>query len=410
MGLFRKREDRAEQQQVEPQTSADILRALLDQSSITRTQALEIPTIAACIDIIAGTIKSMPIKLYREENGEVKEIKDDKRLRLLNKDTGDTLTATQFWQAMIEDYYLGKGAYAYINKAGMDYKSIHYIDNDQIGYMVNEDPIFKDYDIQVQGKIYQNYNFIKLLRKTKDGHKSRPIQEQNPVMLAVAYYELKYEKNLVQKGGNKKGFLQSEHNLNVDAARELKEAFKRLYASDEESVVVLNKGLSFQESSNSCVEMQLNENKETNSTEICILFGVPVAMLRGKATQKDIDCYIDSCIVPLITDIESSLDRDLLTEVEKEEGYYFAFDTRELKRGNIKDRYEAYEIAYRNNFMQVDEIREKEDMKPIGFEYIKLGLDSVLYDPKTGTIYTPNTNETTSMQLMKKGGKGEDEG
>ena len=91
----------------------------------------------------------------------------------------------------------------------------------------------------------------------------------------------------------------------------------------------------------------------------------------------------------------------MLTEEEKENGFFFAYDVRELKRGNIKERYEAYEIGYRNNFLQVDEIRQMEDLKPIGFKFIKLGLDSVLYNPETGEIYTPNTNETTNMTLTK---------
>ena len=33
----------------------------------------------------------LPIKLYKENNGEVKEILNDDRVRLLNDDTGDTL-------------------------------------------------------------------------------------------------------------------------------------------------------------------------------------------------------------------------------------------------------------------------------------------------------------------------------
>lgn len=415
MGIFKRKEERAEEVQTTQgvEVSADILKALLGNgNTITREQAIEIPTVSACVSKIAGTIKAIPIKLYKKENDEVKEILDDNRLKLLNEDTKDTLTASQFWEAMIEDYYLGKGGYAYINKEYSEFKSLHYVENGHIGFMVNVDPIFKDYKVLVDGKEYEKYNFLKILRNTKDGHSSKPVQETNPVILEAAYHELKYEKNLVQKGGNKKGFLKSENSLTKEAATALKEAFKKLYKSDEESVVVLNKGLSFQESSNSCVEMQLNENKTSNSTEIAMIFGVPVGLLRGSNTgegaKADLENYIDNCIVPLLSDIESSLDRDLLTEIEKEEGYYFAFDTRELKRGNIKDRYEAYEIAYRNNFLQVDEIRAKEDMKPLGFSFIKLGLDSVLYDIKTGTIYTPNTNEMTNMKSLKGGGENED--
>lgn len=390
--------------------SADLLKSLMGNTEITRSQALEIPEIKGAINKIAGTVSALPVKLYKESGDEVEEILNDKRTFILNHDTGDTLTATQFWKAMLEDYYLGKGAYAYINKEFAKFVSLHHVENDHISFMKNTDPIFKDYSIMVDGKEYSKYDFFKILRNTKNGYKSQPIQEESKTMVSIAYHTMKFEENLVKKGGNKKGFLKATHTLTNDAITKVKQAFKNLYSNDSENVVLLNNGLEFQEANNTSVEMQLNENKNTNSEELSMLLAVPNAILRGKATQTDIDNYIDYCIVPLITDIEASLDRDLLTEAEKEQGYYFAFDIKELKRGNIKERYEAYEIAYKNNFLQVDEIREKEDMKPIGFNFIKLGLDSVLYNPDTGEVYTPNTNATTKMNLMKKeGGKKDSE-
>lgn len=413
MGLFkRKRIEERAQPIAEETIGADLLKALLGGSEITRAQALEIPVVSACIDKITKTIVALPIKLYQKTETEIKEITGDVRLKLLNNDTGDTFTASQFWHAMIADYFLGKGGFAYINKFYTEFRGLHHVENEYIGFMANVDPIYKDYDIMINGEQYSKYSFLKLLRKTPDGHRSISIQEENKIMLSIAYHTLKFEENLVKKGGNKKGFLTSEREMTRDAKEYLKEAFKQMYSNNTENVVVLNKGLEFKESSNSCVEMQLNENKAFNSAEIAMLFGVPICMLKGNTnqsgtSQKDVDNYIDNCIVPLISEIESCLDRDLLTEEEKENGYYFAYDARELKRGNIKERYEAYEIGYRNNFLQVDEIRAMEDMKPIGFEFIKLDLGSVLYNPKTGEIYTPNTGETTDMKLLKKEKEGE---
>lgn len=409
MKLFkRKMEERAQPEKVSESDTigADLLRALLGNSDITREQALEIPVVSAAIDKISKTIVSLPIKLYQKKGEETKEITDDVRLKLLNNDTGDTLTSSQFWYAMLADYYLGKGGFAYINKFYTEFKGLHHIENEYIGFMTNVDPIYKDYDILVNGEVYSKYSFLKLLRKTPDGHRSVSLQSENKIILSTAYHTLKFEENLVKKGGNKKGFLTSEREMTRDTKEYLKEAFKQMYSNNTENVVVLNKGMEFKESSNSCVEMQLNENKAFNSAEIAMLFGIPICILKGNTnqsgtSQKDVDNFIDNCIVPLITEIESSLDRDLLTEEEKENGFFFAYDVRELKRGNIKERYEAYEIGYRNNFLQVDEIRQMEDLKPIGFKFIKLGLDSVLYNPETGEIYTPNTNETTNMTLTK---------
>ena len=101
-------------------------------------------------------------------------------------------------------------------------------------------------------------------------------------------------------------------------------------------------------------------------------------------------------------------DADLLLESEKKD-HYFAFDTKELTRGDISKRYSAYATALQNNFMQLDEVRALEDLPPLGFNYITLGLQNVLVNPQTGEVYTPNTNATANMnQLDNIGGNGED--
>lgn len=401
MWPFKRKEEVRADTEISPSVEDVLLQALIGKTKVTKVDALAVPTIAGSIDIIASTIASLPIKLYQQKDGRVLEVLNDKRLRLLNKETGDTLTAVQFWKALLEDYYLDKGGYAYLNKAWNEIRSIHYVDASKISIIRNEHPIFKDYDLYVYDKQYKQYEFLKILRKTKNGSESVSIIEENALMIGVLYHELVYEQNMVKKGGNKKGFLKSSKKLTKDAMDVLKEAYRKLYSNNSENVVVLNDGIEFQEASNTSVELQLNENKETNANEVAKLFKMPISIIKGNATQTDVDNFIKFCIMPLINDIECSLDRDLLLESEKE-SFYFAFDTKELTRGNIKERYEAYEIGLQNNFLQADEVREKEDLEPLGIEWIKLGLDSVLYNPKTKEIYTPNTNKTVDIEDLKK--------
>ena len=412
MRLFKRNQEiRADTETTgETNVSAVLLQALLGKKKLTKEDALSIPTVVSSIDIIARTIASLHIKLYRQQEGKVTEIRDDRRLFLLNKDTLDTLTAKQFWKAILEDYYLDKGGYAYLNRSLNELASIHYVDACKISIQRNENPIFKDYDLYVHDKRYKPYEFLKLLRKTKNGSDSVSILEENALMLGVLYHELIYEKNMVQKGGNKRGFLNAQRKLSREAIEELKEAYKKLYSNNSENVVVLNDGIKFQEASNTSVEMQLNENKETNANEVSKIFKVPISIIKGNASKTDVDNFIKFCIMPLINEIECSLDRDLLLESEKAD-CYFAFDTKELTRGNLKERYEAYQIGLQNNFLQADEVRDKEDLEPLGIEWVKLGLDCVLYNPRTKEIYTPNTNQAVSIedlkQSMPKHGEGE---
>lgn len=410
MGWFKKKSKTKEELKPEIEERADtslspsvdpvFLSMLLGTSTINRNTALNIPTVNSCIEYIANTISMLPIKLYKEQGGEVTEIKNDYRLRLLNDDTGDTLTAVQFWKAMLRDYFLDKGAYAYINKHLNRIQSVHYVESESVSINKNTDPIFKNYDILVNGKAYYPFEFFKLLRKTKDGCRSIPITEESNMILSVAYSTLAFEEVLVKKGGNKKGFLTSEKHLTDEAIAQIRAAWENLYSNNTKSVVVLNDGMDFKESSNTSVEMQLDERKKTNAKELCKLFNIPSSIIDGTATEKDYIYGFTMACMPVIADIQCSLNRDWLLESEKD-SFYFSIDTKEMTKGDIKTRYEAYKMGIDSNFIQPDEARYMEDMKPLGLDFIKLGLDSVLYNPKTRETYTPNTGKSQNMDKLQ---------
>ena len=83
---------------------------------------------------------------------------------MLNTDTKDTLTAVEMKKSLVEDYF-GKGGYVYINSRGNKVESLNYIDNSYISVMSNTDPIFKNYNISVNGKEYTMFKFLKMLLK-----------------------------------------------------------------------------------------------------------------------------------------------------------------------------------------------------------------------------------------------------
>ncbi|MCD7859580.1 MAG: phage portal protein [Firmicutes bacterium] len=393
MGLFhrKKTENRSDAGEI---AEASLLRAMLFGSGVTKEMALQVPTVSGGIDMIAGLVAGTPVKLYRETSGKAQEVKDDPRVRLLNDETGDTLDANQFWRAMVRDYYTGKGGYAYIHRERRKFKSIHYVDEAQISIQKNTDPIFKDFSIMVDGRSYRPYQFLKVLRNSRDGATGVPLTVESSKLIEVAYQTLCFEAYLVKKGGNKKGFLKSEKALTTEAMAALKEAYSNLYSNSSDNVVVLNRGIDFQESSATSVEMQLNENKVTNAEEFAKIFHISTATIGGQAA--DTDGLAKLAAIPLMVAIQCALNRDFLLEKEKGK-LYWAFDTKELLKGDMKDRFEAYRTALEANFMQPDEVRFAEDMEPLGLNWIRLGLNDVLYDPKTKQIYTPNTNQTAIM-------------
>lgn len=373
-----------------------MLKGINTNYNISVFQAMQIPVFVACLNFIASSVSILPVKLYSEKDNEVTEITNDSRLMLLNDDTGDLLSCCDMFYSFVRDYFLHGAGYIYVNNAFNKIKSLNYVRNQSVSVNINADPIFKQAVFMVQGKQLYDFNFIKIVRNTDNGVTGRSIIEENSIPLSTVYSSLIYENNLVKSGGNKKGFLQSEKRVSKEVLDGIKKAWAELYANNENNVMVLNEGLKFQESSNTSVELQLNEHKKTNSEQICDIFGLSPEIISGKATADEYVSAFRTACLPIVRKIETELNKVLLLEAEKPY-MYFAFDLSEMLKGDILKRYQAYQIGLQSNFLQPDEIRYKEDLKPLGLDFIKLGLNDVLYNPKTKTVYTPNTDKTTTL-------------
>ncbi len=387
MGFFTKRtaEEKRNMTVENSGLAADIMYAKLYGSPVDTELAMQIPSVARCVNMVASAVAMLPVKMYRKSGDTVREIKDDPRLTMLNSVTGDTISADEMRFSMVKDYLLRGSAFAYISREYGCPDKLYYIPEKNVGVIKNErDVIYKHFNYSVQGRTYYPYQFLKILRSTDGFGRGKGIIQENPLILDTAYQMMKFQKNQLMKGGNKKGFLKAEKTLAKPAIDDVKAAWSRLYSNENtESMVFLNNGVDFKEISSTSVEMQINQNMETASKEIMKLFGTSDGILS--------DDTVKNAVMPVIDAFEAAYDNDLLLESERGT-VYFAFDTRELTRGDIQSRYNAYAVALQQNFMQLDEVRALEDLPPLGVNFVKLGLNDVLLDPKTNRIYTPNTN------------------
>ena len=369
-----------------------LLQALLNGETITREKAMTLPCVNGAVDFISNCIASMPVKLYKYKDGKVEEQEKDERIKFLNGDTGDTLDAFQMKKAMVEDYLLGKGGYCYIRKSRNDVTGLFYVEDRYITIMKVYEPIFKQYQIFVGGfekgnekqyGTFEPYEFIKLLRNTKDGASGVGLTVQVSKALETAYQTLLYQLGMVSTGGNKRGYLKASRKLGQDEINVLKKAWANMYSNNNENVVVLNNGLEFQEASASAVETQLNESKKTLQDEINSLFHL---------YPNDFDRTFKEAIYPIVKAFETALNRDLLLEKEKK-NHFFELDVKEIIRATLKERYEAYKLAKETGFMTLNEIRRRENMVYIeGLDVVNVGLGAVLYDVNKHVYYTPNTD------------------
>lgn len=399
MGLFNRKKIKNEASEINANSVDDmLLRALLGGGVIDKDMALSLPAVASAVDRIANTVASIPIKFYRYESTtdrsgatkrKVVEIEDD-RADLLNGDTGDTLDGFQLKKAIVSDYLLDKGGYAYINRRGNTVKSINYVDATYVTILqgVNNTQIFKRYKIQVDAKEYTPDNFIKVLRSTKNGVDGESLIEQVSKAIEAAYQTILLQLKLLKRGGNKKGILQSQKKLSQDALDQIKRAWNELYQSDNvDTTPVLNDGVEFKETSSSSTELQLNESKKSLNDDINAIFHI----------DADENKTFKNAVFPILTAIETALNRDLLLPSEKNI-YFFAFDTKDVVKEDRKTRFEAYQIAITNGIMTQNECRFEENLDAVdGLDVFKGSQGETLYNPTTGEYFMPNSNSKSSI-------------
>lgn len=381
---------RRDNEPIVPDIDPALLQALLGNDEITKEIAMSIPAVAACVNRIAETIASLEVKLYEKNEENVVEIEDDPRTELLNGETGDTLTGYQLKAAMVRDMLLGKGGYCFIRRVRGNVKSLNYVPCEYITIFKNNDIIFKEYQLEVQGKRYEGHQFVKLLRNSQNGWSGKSIIADSNILFQIVAAEQDYEKHNAATGGARKGFFKAQNTLTDDAMKKFRAAYKNLYVNGSESTMILNNGMDFKEISASAAELQLNENKTTNNNDICKIFGIPPSIINGNATKEDRRAFYEGCIYPILTNFAKSLNDVLLNPYLGENEMFFAFDDSGLTKADIDERYSAYEKGIKNGFLQLDEVRKRENMPALGVDFVKLGLQDVLFYPESGDIYTPN--------------------
>lgn len=366
---------------------------------VTKDIALQIPSLKGGISFIADLVSSLEIKFYKEIDGKVESV-DDYRLNLLNKESGDTLNSFHIKHALVRDFILYGNAYLYVNKYRNNIKSLHYVDAKKVSILPNYDPIFKDGKILVNGKYYDTYEFVIFTQNTLDGLSGEGLLSENSNLLELTYNTLAFSSDNIAAGGIKRGVVKSAHKLGEEAMNALKKAWSSLYnrnVNKSSTAIILNDGLDFHELSQTSTELEILNTRKNNDLDILSILKIPTSVMNGTASNDQYNNFIKSTIIPLLEQLADAFNKTLLLETEKEEGCFFAFDTRDLLKGNVKERFETYKVAIESGIMTPNECRYQENLDAIeGMDIIKMSLGHIIYNTDTKELYTPNTGEIIS--------------
>lgn len=378
---------------------------------VTRNNVMEIPSITSGVSVIASLIASLPIRMYELKDGNVTEIVEDNRLKLLNLQAEKTMSSYQMKEEFIKDYLLDGNGFIYIHKPDK-YKnyieSLHYVKESDVSFLSNFNPIFKDVQIMINGQSYESYDFVALTQNSKDGIQGKGLIQNNSELLSTMLTSMQREKNLAKTGGINRGILKSVKKLSQEAMDALKKAWKNLYSGNN-NAMVLNGDMDFVTVSQTSKDMELYNNKTANNKLVNQILNIPTSIIDGTASDAEFNNWIKVSINPILTQLEIALNNSLLftSEVGKK---FFVVDTDEILKSDMEKRYRSYEIALKNGFLKLDEVRRYENLEAIPNigQLVRMTQGEVLYNPESNKVF--NTNSSTMTELNnEEGGEGVNE-
>ena len=212
---------------------------------------------------------------------------------------------------------------------------------------------------------------------------------------------------LFRQGGQIGGVIKFPQALSKEASDRIANSWREVHAGVQNAhkVAVLEEGGSFEKIAITNEEAQFLETRRFQVIDICRLYGVPPHRLGelDKATLNNIEQqnqqYVDSALKPTARSIKELFDHHLLFEDERSI-LECEFDFDDMTRGDLKTRFEAYQIGTLNGWMNRNEVRAKENMNPIDD-----GTGDEYRVPLNTAVPSDNLAQTTTAPSAQPGDK-----
>ena len=377
---------------------------------VDEKSALQIATVYACVRLLAETVASLPLHLYRyTEDGDGKEKATDHPLyKLLYRQANPEMTSFSFREAMMTHLLLWGNAYAQIVRDGKNGILGLYpllpenveIDRGENGalfyiYHAYTDEVPGDHDKDI---ILQREDVLHIPGLGFNGLVGfSPIAMMKNALgttLAVEKYGSAFFKNGAQPAGV------LEHPGVLKDPGKIRENWMNAYggASNAHKVAVLEEGMQYKPISLPPEDSQFLSTREFGVEEICRIFRVPPHMVQDlkRATFNNIEHqsidFVMHTVMPWLVRIEQAIIKDVLMEEEQDQ-FFPKFNVDGLMRGDYQSRMNGYAVGFSNGFLSPNDIRRLENMDLIpaeegGDDYYLNGAYTKLKD--AGKAYGAN--------------------
>lgn len=353
-------------------------------TTVTVDTALQVTVVLACIRVIAEGVAQVPFKLMRKDGRNRLDASDHRLYDVLHRRPNPWMTSFEFRETMTMRAALCGNAYAFINRVGSAGEVAELIPIPGSVKPVCADDCTLTYEVRgPKGNVktfpaeaiwhwrgpswngWQGMDILKLAREA--------------VGLAMATEEM--HAKLHANGVRPQGLYSVEGSLSTKQYEDLRKWIDDEYggAHNAAKTMIIDKNAKFTPTTMSGLDAQHLETRRFQVEEMCrpwrvlpIMVGFADKAMTFASAEQMFLAHVVHCLSPWYERIEQSADVNLLSDKERQAGFYTKFITAGLLRGAMKDMADYLVKLTTNGIMTRNEGRDKLDLNPID------GLDEPL--------------------------------
>lgn len=347
--------------------------------SINETIALQITTVRTCVTVLAESVASLPCILYeRGDKGRVEAINHPLHY-ILGNEPNDEMSAFTFWETIV-------GANAL---TGNSYAEIKWTKDNQVGELYPLNPLITEPHREDDGQ---------LVYRTKQGTRNGrwriiPVEDIlhfrlfsmdglkgiNPVAasrqaLGLTRAAEKFGAKFFGNGSKPGGVLSGPAEIKDEQLIQAKDSWEAAQGgSNQGRVAVLPGEWKYAQIGLSPEDSQFLATRQFQRAEIAAMFRVPSHMagdtskISNSSYEQMTLSFVSDTLRPILTRIESELNRKLLHQIGRKANKYFVkFDLSERLRSDHATTMAGIAAGRQWSLMTVDEGRVSLGMNPIG--------------------------------------------
>lgn len=372
--------------------------------SVNVASALRVAAVLSCVRVIAEGCAQVPLKLLRVDGKNKLEAIDHPLWDILHRKPNDITTSFALRETLIIHAALTGNGYAFISRNSVG-KVLELINIPpgavtlEESKTMGEPPRYKLTGKDGSAATLTTREILHLRGPSWDGIVGMDVIRQAREAIGLAMATEAAHARLHSNGARPGGLLSVEGTLNDEQFKRLRKWIADNYQGSDNAyeTMILDRSSKWLPMAMSGVDAQHLETRRFQIEEVCrimrvlpVMVGIQDKSSTYAGAEQNFLAHVVHTLGPWFERLEQTMDVQLLTDAERQAGYYTKLEEKGLLRGALKDTAEYLYKLCGLGIMSRNEAREMLDLNP------KEGLDEPLTPINLSADLAGNQKEKTN--------------